>query len=210
VNSPAGVTSNPEPPTSEKVKPPRKSWREWLHAKLPTEGKLHGTFAHRVFGDRIFHSDLWRFTRNGVAIGLAAGVFATLIPIFGLHIFLAVIGAFVFRGNIPCAILVCFTVGNPFALMAFMFWEWKLGQLIFGHGPPPAVPVEAIATFGAAAHGFKRAMREVIPLMAGGTLIAIAGATVTYFATHALWGFFTHTPPLPPKLADEKPPESLP
>ncbi len=55
-------------------------------------------------------------------------------------------------------------------------------------------------------------MREVMPLMAGGTLVAIAGATVTYFATHALWGLFTHTPPLPPHLPKDggKPPESLP
>ena len=204
------MTSNPPPTPATTPEPPRQTWRDKLRSRLPTEAKLRGTFVHRVFGDRIFHSDLWHFTRNGVAIGLAAGMFATLIPIFGLHVFLAVVGAFIFRGNIPCAVLVCFTVGNPFALVAFMFYEWKLGQFIFGHGPPPAVPAEALATFGAAAHGFKRAMREVMPLMAGGTIIALAGAVITYFTTHALWGLFTHTPALPPKDPNGRPPESLP
>jgi hypothetical protein len=31
---------------------------------------------------------------------------------------------------------------------------------------------------------------------------------LTYFGTHALWGFFTHTPALPPN--DEAPPPSSP
>jgi uncharacterized protein len=202
------VTSNPEPPTSEKSRPPRQTWREWLHAKLPTEGKLHGTIVHRIFGDRIFHTDLWKFTRNGVAIGLAVGMFATLIPILGLHVFLAVVGAFLFRGNVPCAVLVCFTLGNPFFLGPFMVYEYKLGQWLFGHFSAPQLPAEALAPYVAAVHGIKRIMRMVMPLMVGGTLAAFVGAVVTYFGTHALWGFFTHTPALPPE--DDKPPESLP
>jgi uncharacterized protein (DUF2062 family) len=201
------VTSNPEPPTSEKIKPARQTWREWLHAKLPTEGKLHGTFVHRVFGDRIFHADLWKFTRNGVAIGLAVGMFATLIPILGLHVFFAVVGAFILRGNVPCAVLVCFTVGNPLFLGPFAIYEYKFGQWLFEHFSPPRLPAEILVP---AAHGMKRAMRMVVPLMAGGTIVAFIGGVITYFATHALWGFFTHTPALPPKLLDEKPPESLP
>lgn len=203
------MTTNPEPPTHQKPEPARRTWREWLHAKLPTESKLHGTFVHRIFGDRIFHADLWRFTRNGVAIGLAAGMFATLIPIFGLHVFLAVVAAFVFRGNIPCAILVCFTVGNPFTLVGLMFYEWHLGRWFFTHFGPPPLPAEVIAPYAAAAHGFKRAMREVMPLMVGGTLAALVGAVITYFATHALWGLFTRTPALPPPK-DPPPPESTP
>lgn len=169
---------------------------------------MHGTFVHRVFGDRIFHGDLWKFSRNGVAIGLAAGMFATLVPIFGLHVFLAVVGAFVFRGNIPCAVLVCFTVGNPFALVGFMYYEWQMGRWLFGHVVMSPLPPEAVAPYAAAAHGFRRAMREVMPLMAGGTLIATAGAVLTYFTTHALWGLFTHTRALPPK--EGTPPESTP
>ena len=198
------MTTNPAPPASDKPKPPRQTWREWLHAKLPTEAKLHGTFVHRIFGDRIFHADLWKFTRNGVAIGLAVGMFATLIPIFGLHVFLAVVGAFILRGNVPCAVLVCFTIGNPLFLGAFAIYEYKLGQWLFDHFSAPHLLNEALPP----AHGMKRAMRMVMPLMAGGTLTAFLGGVATYFGTHALWGLFTHTPALPP--SDEPPPESTP
>ena len=51
-------------------------------------------------------------------------------------------------------------------------------------------------------------MRVFMPLMAGGTITAFIGGVITYFATHALWGFFTHTPALPSKI--EKTPESMP
>lgn len=204
--APAGVTPPPASPPSTQPEPPRQSWREWVHAKLPTESKLRGTFVHRVFGDRIFHSDLWRFTRNGVAVGLAAGMFATLLPIFGLHVFLAVVTAFILRGNIPCAVLVCFTVGNPLFLGPFAYYEYKIGQWLIDHFSTPRLPAEVIPQ---GTHAMKRAMRMVMPLMAGGTVAALLGGAATYFATHALWGFFTRTPALPPKQVPP-PPESMP
>lgn len=66
-----------------------------------------------------------------IARGVAAGVFVSFSPLFGLHFVVAALVAWILRGNILAAMLATF-VGNPitfplFATAAITMGEWILG-----------------------------------------------------------------------------------
>jgi len=67
-----------------------------------------------------------------IARGIAAGIFVCFTPLFGLHIFLAILLAFVMQGNILAAIMATF-FGNPLtfpiiATLAVELGSWMLGM----------------------------------------------------------------------------------
>ena len=67
-----------------------------------------------------------------ISRGIAAGVFVSFTPLFGLHFFIAALIAVLLRGNILAALLATF-VGNPltFPLVAAISMElgsWMLGE----------------------------------------------------------------------------------
>ena len=85
----------------------------------------------KPFGQRVLHSEFWRFTRRsvprGVAVGLVVGIFL-MIP--GLQIVGAALLCVPVRGNIPLAALMTFLSNpatTPFILIASLFIGNALG-----------------------------------------------------------------------------------
>lgn len=84
------------------------------------------------FGKRIL-----RFTGSphAIALGFAIGVYASCTPFIGLHIFIAIIFAWILSANIPASI-----IGTAFAtpfIPAFFASTYAVGRLIMqtrGHG----------------------------------------------------------------------------
>jgi len=71
-----------------------------------------------------------------VARGVAAGVFTTFTPFYGLHFFLAALFAVVVRGNVPAALLGTF-IGNPLTYVPIGVISLQSGYAILGR-PQPA------------------------------------------------------------------------
>lgn len=69
-------------------------------------------------------------TPNEVALGLAIGVWAASSPLFGLHIFIAIIFAWLLRGNIAAAVLGT-VFSNPLTFLPIVMGDYKLGHIFF-------------------------------------------------------------------------------
>ena len=132
-----------------------------------------------------------------IAIGLAIGVFCSFTPFFGLHIFLAVLFAYFFKGNIVAALLGTF-FGNPVTWPFIAAFSIKLGQILLGY--PISNFETSIEQIIEAANAFIRSgmaffgygesnwtlvytfLRELfLPYFMGGFVLGIATATVIYF-----------------------------
>ena len=94
-----------------------------------------------------------------VARGVAAGAFAAMLPVFGLHLLVAGIGAMMMRGSLPAAAAVCLLLGNPVTHAFLVPLEYELGRILLPvsraphlhHGPSwliAAVPAATEALLG--------------------------------------------------------------
>lgn len=71
-----------------------------------------------------------------ISRGIAAGVFASFTPFFGLHFFLSATIAYLIRGNIMAALLATF-VGNPFTFPLIAAISMEIGTWLLGTPPVP-------------------------------------------------------------------------
>ncbi|WP_165356587.1 DUF2062 domain-containing protein [Sphingosinicella sp. BN140058] len=97
----------------------------WASENMPRREDLAESRWIKPFGQRVLHSEFWRFTRRsvprGVAVGLLVGIFL-MIP--GLQIVGAALMCVPVRGNIPLAALMTFLsnpLTTPFFLLAAIF-----------------------------------------------------------------------------------------
>ena len=104
-----------------------------LVRRLPEPQSLRSSWLHRLFGDRIFHPDLWIPTRYSLAMGLAIGWFFGLLPVFGLQIALALMCGLAFRGHFPTAVLGTF-ITNPLTTPGILVVQYGFGQWLIRHG----------------------------------------------------------------------------
>src|SRR5215210_4977050 len=71
-------------------------------------------------GERVFHSELWRFTRRSVPRGIAAGLFVGIfLMVPGLQIVGAALVSIPLRGNVPLAATMTF-LSNPATTPLFL------------------------------------------------------------------------------------------
>ncbi|WP_341539352.1 DUF2062 domain-containing protein [Rhodovulum steppense] len=85
---------------------------------------------------RAFHYVTHRLRRlpdspHKVARGIAAGVFASFTPLFGLHFFVAGLVAWAVRGNILAALLATL-FGNPLTFLPIAMVSLKTGHFLLG------------------------------------------------------------------------------
>jgi uncharacterized protein (DUF2062 family) len=120
---------------------------------------------------------LWHLNRHTVALGLAVGVFIGFLIPMGLQAPVAALLAVWLRGNLAAAILSTL-VTNPFTVAPIYFAAYKLGSFVTGYTPALA-PTEVSVVGKIVAVGG--------PLMVGLTFLAVLGAGIAYFGTHALW-----------------------
>ena len=72
-----------------------------------------------------------------VSRGAAAGAFAAMLPVFGLHLVVAGIAAAVTRASLPAAAAVCLLLGNPLTHAVLVPAEYALGRSLL---PTALVP----------------------------------------------------------------------
>jgi hypothetical protein len=166
---------------------PRKFFRRYL----PSHAAIRANRYVARFGSALQHHNLWHLHRRSVAGGVAAGMFAGLIPGSNPVQFAAgALLAILFRVNLPIAVAVTLYT-NPFTIVPLYYLAFKLGQLVLmdesGAIPPPALDLEG-KTIGewipAALHWLGSIGK---PLLVGLPLLALLLSVAGYVAVRCGW-----------------------
>jgi uncharacterized protein len=148
----------------------------------------------RWLGPRLMHQRLWHFSRRGVAIGVALGVFfGLLIPV--AQIPFAAAFAVLLRANVPAAIGSTL-VTNPVTFAPIYVMAYKLGAAILGEPIPEEkdIPEELTVTpddedpvIGWWARAWSALTSLGRPLLLGLLIMASSTGLMTYLLITLAW-----------------------
>jgi len=166
---------------------PRKFFRKYL----PSHASIRENRTIARFGSWLKHHNLWHLHRRSVAGGIAAGMFAGLIPGSNpVQFTAAALLAIAFRVNLPIAVIVTL-YSNPFTVVPLYYLAFKLGQLALlesnGELPPLAFSLEG--------KGFSEWLPAALdwltsvgkPLLVGLPLLALLLSVAGYIVVR--WGW---------------------
>jgi len=159
---------------------------------MPSRETLQSNRWLRWLGPALYHPRLWRFSRRGLALGAAIGVFfGFLIPIAQIPFSAA--AAVVLRANIPAA-AASTLVTNPVTFGPVYYLAWKVGSVIVNEPHPPPPPATLTQEEFEQRPGetwWEATKRRVLgvgkPLIVGLVLFAVAGSVLTYFTVSWIW-----------------------
>jgi uncharacterized protein (DUF2062 family) len=154
----------------------------WIRHKLPQPEKLKKTWAFRLLGTNILQPALWNFNRRGLAGGLSLGVFISLTPLLGMHSFLVVLGALVFKVNLPAALFSSFVVCNPLSMVPIFFYEHELGKRLAGLVPDYGNAGDSISLG-------RNVWRNYEDIWIGAIVFASTATFLSYFLVNFLYRF---------------------
>lgn len=166
---------------------PRKFFRRYL----PSHESVRNHRYISRFGPRLQHANLWHLNRKSVAGGVAAGLFAGLIPGSNPVQFVAgALLAVVFRVNLPIAVFVTL-YSNPFTVVPLYYTAFKLGQLVLME-TGDTVPEISDMFDGRSWQEWLPALIEWMthvgkPLLVGVPLLAVLLAVVGYAVVNWSW-----------------------
>ncbi|MGA9852313.1 MAG: DUF2062 domain-containing protein [Gammaproteobacteria bacterium] len=106
---------------------PRKFLNKFLPGRKKIQ-KLSGKWYLRPFKELILDPALWHVNRHGTCAALAMGLFICCLPIPG-HTPLAILGAFLWRLNLPLAVAAVW-LNNPLTAGAIYYGSYKLGAIL--------------------------------------------------------------------------------
>jgi uncharacterized protein (DUF2062 family) len=165
--------------------------RKFFRKVLPSHDSVKQNRYVARLGPWLQHHNLWHLHRRSVAGGVAAGLFAGLIPGSNPVQFLAAaLIAIGFKVNLPIAVAVTL-YSNPFTIVPLYYAAFKLGQLIVWRGNGE-FPDMAMALEG---KGFRDWIPTALdwlasvgkPLLIGLPMLAAILAVVGYFVVDAAW-----------------------
>jgi uncharacterized protein (DUF2062 family) len=166
---------------------PRKLFRKFL----PSHESIRENRYVACFGPRLQHHNLWHLHRRSVAGGVAAGMFAGLVPGSNpVQFLVASLLAIGFRVNLPIAVMVTL-YSNPLTVLPLYYAAFKLGQLALFRGDAD-LPSIALALEG---KGFRQWIPAALdwlagvgyPLLVGLPLLALLLAFVGYLLVDWAW-----------------------
>jgi len=97
---------------------------------LPTPETLHNSRWLKWMGPVLHHPRLWHFSRKGIAMGMALGIFfGLLIPVAQIPFSAAV--AVLVRANLPMAVASTL-VTNPVTFGPVYYGAYRLGEFLLG------------------------------------------------------------------------------
>jgi uncharacterized protein len=168
---------------------------ERLRRLMPTREAIAQNRWLRWLGPSLLHPRLWHFSRRGVALGAAIGVFfAFITPVAQIPMAAAVSVAL--RSNVAVAV-VATLVNTPPTFAPVYYAAWRVGCWVLGepldaqapHLPGDAAPRITQAPVGESWHDrLQRHLRHVgKPLLLGALLFALVFSTLSYVAVNAAW-----------------------
>lgn len=171
--------------------------RNRLKAWLPKPQTIKDNRWLRWMGPALHHPRVWHFSRKGIAMGLALGIFfGLLIPVAQMP--LAAGAAIVLRANLPMAVASTL-VTNPVTFGPVYYGAYHLGKAILGQSPVSDEQASAvldknhkpIAQDLGWRERFLRSVRYLTtvgkPLVLGLAILATASGVLVYFLISAIW-----------------------
>jgi uncharacterized protein (DUF2062 family) len=169
--------------------------RQWL----PSPESIHRNRWLRWLGPALHHPRLWHFSRKGIALGLALGIFfGFLVPV--AQIPLSAAAAVAMRANLPMAVASTL-VTNPVTFGPVYFAAYKTGQHVLGRSESASAgPATPSAT--PAKHETEQTWGEWLtatwdwlgnagkPLVVGLALFACTGGLLAYALTSLAWAWY--------------------
>lgn len=167
---------------------------------LSTQDGLRNHRWLRWMGPVLHQPRLWHFSRKGIAMGVAVGIFfGLLVPIAQMP--LSAAAAVLLRANLPMAVASTF-VTNPVTFGPVYYGAYRLGKVVLGE--PPVTESEAIATLERAppeekdegtpqtwsqrtAQGIDHLRMAGKPLAVGLAIIATLSGLLVYALVSGLW-----------------------
>lgn len=155
-------------------------WQRWL----PTREALAGNRWLRWLAPWLGHPLLWHWSRRGVALGVAIGVFfGLLVPL--AQIPLASAAAVVLRANLP-ATAASTLITNPVTFGPLYYAAYRLGNWLIGDDSPPVDAASLAPDVGETTIA-GRILSLGKPLLLGLSLMATFTGIVTYVVIDLFW-----------------------
>ena len=104
-------------------------------------------------------------SQDKLAVGFACGSMVSFSPFIGFHFLLAVIFAYIFRGNIVASLIGTF-VGNPFTFPFIWIFIYKVGNIFFKNNQDFSLEL----TFQSL---FDQGYDILIPMLIGSLIVSI-------------------------------------
>ena len=150
-----------------------------LRALAPSREQLEANPWLRRLAPHLADPKLWCWSRRGVAMGVAIGLFiGFLLPV--AQILLAAAAAVVLRANVPIAAAGTF-VTNPFTVPPIYYGAYQLGTWATGTSASTAVswadPVSVLQSLGSIG----------VPLFTGLAITASLAAVASYLLISQVW-----------------------
>ena len=117
-------------------------------------------------------------SKDKLAIGFACGSMVSFSPFIGFHFFLAVIFAYILRGNIVASLIGTF-VGNPFTFPFIWIFIYKVGNIFFKNDQNFSLEL----TFQSL---FDRGYDILIPMLIGSLIVSIPIWLISYYTVKFL------------------------
>jgi uncharacterized protein (DUF2062 family) len=167
-----------------------------LKAWLPSPDSIRNNRWLRWLGPTLHHPRLWHFSRKGIAMGLALGIFfGLLVPVAQMP--LSAAAAVILRANLPMAVASTL-VTNPVTFGPLYYGAYRVGKVVLGE--PQLTEVQASALLERAmktqqAEGWKDRLDGAIrrlstvgkPLVVGLAIVASLSGLAVYFVISAIW-----------------------
>lgn len=151
----------------------------------------------RWMGPVLNHPRLWHFSRKGIALGLALGIFfGLLIPIAQIPFAAAM--AVALRANVPMAVASTL-VTNPVTFGPVYYGAYRLGKAVLGEKAPTDREIESKLQSSQeespAIEGLGNRMRHAAsqlstvgkPLVVGLAIVASLSGITVYFLVSGIW-----------------------
>jgi uncharacterized protein len=153
----------------------------------PTQEELRRSPLLKPLGQRIWASELWRFTRRSVPIAVAVGLFVGIfLMIPGLQIVGAALMAVPFRANIPVAAAMTF-ISNPATTPFFIIAAIDVGNRLGFHADLASFQRLSAARAPLRDWLAWLASDAAPALVSGSTLIALGFAFAGYLLSLVVW-----------------------
>ena len=121
-------------------------------------------------------------TQDKLAIGFACGSMVSFSPFIGFHFFLAIIFAYILRGNIVASLIGTF-IGNPFTFPFIWIFIYKVGNIFFKNDQNVSLEL----TFQSL---FDQGYDILMPMLIGSLIVSIPIWLISYFTLKFLMSSF--------------------
>ena len=166
---------------------------------LPTPETILASRSLKLFGPQLRDARLWQFNRHSLNKAVYIGVFSAFFPLPG-QMLMALIGALVFRANVPMALGLTW-ITNPVTTLPVFYASYYVGAKIID------VPVVSLRLIGKMIADFSlwmladganpfityKGMVSITAFCVGLILLAVITSIICGLAFKAIWSYKTIT-----------------